>query len=422
MTSISVFASSTTLARTGRASNVPSPTLRSLSLDSPSPPQDDLLENIPSTRRPSRAEVLTIATIDQLHTTDDNTAILVHRPHTDPMCHARDLRPPPLDPPQRVYVRMLMRQWVLRTCYPTTSCHFGVSRTLSMLRRFYWWIGRDISTRWWLHHCRKHQVRKASRLTIRWSTFSLPFTNGPGILVSVDYSGPLPLTLRGNACIFLFTDRFSRRADIYTTTLQFATSGTAHILVDQCIPLWGCPVTLLSDKRITVLRQSFPRLLRLSRHQNVATSSYHPCTNGGVEHVNHTIALMLAMVSDEKQRTGILNSNTPRTRTTTPSAQPPDFSVVHGNENKTYNTTGYSSSAIGQALFLKTTSPHLKPTDAHRGCSPRISRGPGAKYFLLPGTASPHAPSGFNASALRPSPQRHTSGSKPATVPGGWAK
>ena len=35
--------------------------------------------------------------------------------------------------------------------------------------------------------------------TIRWPTLSLPLPNGPGILVNVDYFGPLPLTPRGNA-------------------------------------------------------------------------------------------------------------------------------------------------------------------------------------------------------------------------------
>eukprot|EP00904_Undaria_pinnatifida_P000588 jgi/Undpi1/1052/HiC_scaffold_10.g04515.m1 len=33
----------------------------------------------------------------------------------------------------------------------------------------------------------------------------------------------------------------------------------------------------------------------------IATRSYHQCTNGGVERVNHTLALMLAMVGDEQQ-------------------------------------------------------------------------------------------------------------------------
>ena len=82
-----------------RAEPLCSANLRFLSLGLPSPPPDDLLDYASSTCRPSLTEVLTLATKDQLHTTDDNTVLLVHRPHTSPTCHARDPPPPPLDAP-----------------------------------------------------------------------------------------------------------------------------------------------------------------------------------------------------------------------------------------------------------------------------------------------------------------------------------
>ena len=80
--------------------------------------------------------------------------------------------------------------------------------------------------------------------TNRWPIFSVPLPHGPGITVSVDYFGPLPLTPRGNFYALFFTDRFSRCADMCpVTAVQFTAASTADILVDQCIPLWGCPTT-----------------------------------------------------------------------------------------------------------------------------------------------------------------------------------
>ena len=131
----------------------------------------------------------------QLHTTDDDTVFLVHRPHAASSSQGVPTLPPPHNQPPRVYVPMLMRPWVLHTCYSTTSCHFSVARTLGMLRRFHWWIGMDISTHWWLRRCLKFQARKTSRQTIRWPTLSLPLPNDPGILVNVDYFGVLPIAL-----------------------------------------------------------------------------------------------------------------------------------------------------------------------------------------------------------------------------------
>ena len=76
----------------------------------------------------------------------------------------------------------------------------------------------------------------------------MPLPEGPGIAVSVDYFGPIPVTPRDNTYIFLFTDRFSRWADMFpVTAAEFTAKGSANILVNKYIPLWGCPRTILSD-------------------------------------------------------------------------------------------------------------------------------------------------------------------------------
>ena len=61
---------------------------------------------------------------------------------------------------------------------------------------------------------------------------------GPGVDVSVDYFGPLPGTSQGNTYILLFTDCFSRRADMFlVTAAEITAEGIANILVNQYIPL-----------------------------------------------------------------------------------------------------------------------------------------------------------------------------------------
>ena len=62
------------------------------------------------------------------------------------------------DEPIRIYVPILpilMRRWIVQACYSTASYHLGTTRTLRMLERFYWWIGMNVYTRWWLRHCLK---------------------------------------------------------------------------------------------------------------------------------------------------------------------------------------------------------------------------------------------------------------------------
>ena len=106
----------------------------------------------------------------------------------------------------------------------------------------------NVCTRWWLRHCLKCQARKTPRLAVRWPIISMPLPEGPGVAISVDYFGPLPVTPRGNTYILLITDRFSRRADMFpVTAAEFTAEGTANVLANKYIPLWGCPRTILSD-------------------------------------------------------------------------------------------------------------------------------------------------------------------------------
>ena len=87
-----------------------------------------------------------------------------------------------------------------------------------------------------------------------------------------------------------------------TTDADFTASGTADILVDRFIPLWGCPVTLLSDNGLQFCSKLSRALYDRLGINKIATNSYHPCTTSGVARVNHTMALMLATVGDEEQK------------------------------------------------------------------------------------------------------------------------
>ena len=110
------------------------------------------------------------------------------------------------------------------------------------------------------------------------------------------------VTPRGNTYILLFADHFSRRADMFPVTAADLTGeGTANILVNQYISLWGCLRTILSDNGLQFcckLSQAVHQLLGVRK--KATTSSRSNC-NEGVERVNHTMSQMLAMVVNERQ-------------------------------------------------------------------------------------------------------------------------
>ena len=82
---------------------------------------------------------------------------------------------------------------------------------------------------------------------------------------------------------------------------EFTAEGTAHILVNRFVPIWGCPSTLLSDNGPHFCAQLSAAIYKRLGVRKIATSAYHPSGNGGVERVKHAMDQMLAMVCNERQ-------------------------------------------------------------------------------------------------------------------------
>ena len=142
-----------------------------------------------------------------------------------------------------------------------------------------------------MRRCLKCQACKTSRQTVRWPVLPIPLPNSPGFAVSVDYFGLLPITARRNIYILLFTDRFSRRADMFAViTAEFTAEGTANILVNRFIRLCGYPSTLLSDNGPQFCARLATAVYKLLEIHKLTTSAYHRSGNGGVKRVNHTMA------------------------------------------------------------------------------------------------------------------------------------
>ena len=178
-------------------------TRRYIQLGCPQHLLTSLHDHIPSHQRPDPADTLDLAAKDRLIQGDHDTIILLVRdsaavasrpdgPSTRP-------RRPPFNDFVRIYVPLLARPWIMHACHADASCHLGVTRTLKMLERFYWCVGMEACTKWWMRRCLECQARKTSRETVCWPVLPIPLLNSPGVAVSVDYFGPLLTTARGNS-------------------------------------------------------------------------------------------------------------------------------------------------------------------------------------------------------------------------------
>ena len=86
------------------------------------------------------------------------------------------------------------------------------------------------------------------------------------------------------------------------TAAECTAEGTANIIINQYIPLWGCPRRILSDNGRRFYPELSQAVYKLLGVRKITTKSYHPNGNGGVERVNLTVAQMLAMVVNELRK------------------------------------------------------------------------------------------------------------------------
>ena len=88
------------------------------------------------------------------------------------------------------------------------------------------------------------------------------------------------------------------------TSAEFTAEGTANILVNQHIPLRRCPRTTRLDNGLHFCFNLSQAVYQLLGVHNLATSSYYPNCNEGVERVDHIVAQMLAMVGRSDKTIG----------------------------------------------------------------------------------------------------------------------
>ena len=112
--------------------------------------------------------------------------------------------------------------------------------------------------------------------------------------MGIDLLGPLPKTKDGNKYIIVAVDYFTKWA--VTKALPKAT--TIHVVkffVNEIFLQHGAPLQLISDRGKCLKNNFTKELFAALQVERGLCSPYRPQTNGLVERLNHTLAMMLSM-------------------------------------------------------------------------------------------------------------------------------
>ena len=102
----------------------------------------------------------------------------------------------------------------------------------------------------------------------------------------------LPITAKGNKYAVVFQDYLPKWPMVYAMPDQ-KTHRIARLLVDEIIPFYDVPESLLSDRGTNLLSHLMMDLCTMLGIKKLNTTAYHPECDGMVERFNRTLTSML---------------------------------------------------------------------------------------------------------------------------------
>ena len=162
---------------------------------------------------------------------------------------------------------------------------------MKVRERFYWpTMFRDVNR--FCRTCNACQRRKNPMKTLSAPLQKMPVPSRPFEFVSVDHTGPLPLSLSGNRYILVISCHFTKWVECIPVRTMKA-ELTAEILVREIVCRYGVPTRIHSDQGGSFEADVVHNMCKRLDIDKSRTSPYHPEGNGQTERFNSTVKDML---------------------------------------------------------------------------------------------------------------------------------
>lgn len=183
---------------------------------------------------------------------------------------------------------------------PLVGAHAGRDTMKKKIKSRYWWPGMSKEISEFVKHCATCAKFRPSSNQVHGLPQPLQLPSRLFERVSLDISGPLPISEQGNAYILVCTDHYSNWVEAYP--IPNMTSQTIiDKLLDQLIPRFGCPAFILTDQGSDFTSSLAHDFYRTLQARKLTTTAYHPQTNGLTERQNGLVKSALAKLLHPNQ-------------------------------------------------------------------------------------------------------------------------
>jgi transposase InsO family protein len=177
--------------------------------------------------------------------------------------------------------------------------HMGCQNTFLRVRETFYWETYYKDVKNYVKSCELCQKIKSPKTPFKAALTPIA-QEGPFERWTVDYSGPVPTSARGNRYIFLAVESTSRYVMGFAVPDQ-RTDTLARCLLN-IFAIFGVPKTIASDRGLSFLSGIIGKLYEILKIKRVKSSSYRPQTQALVERRNRTFWQILRSMVSSHQR------------------------------------------------------------------------------------------------------------------------
>ena len=181
------------------------------------------------------------------------------------------------------------------------SGHVGITRTLDLLSRSYYWPRMAADVREYIATCSSCISIKPRNNNPPGLLQPIPHPSRRWQLVSMDLITQLPRTRTGLDAIFVIVDKCSKMIHIIPTYTTVTAPELASLFFREIVRHHGLPSSIVSDRDPRFTSSFWSELWkRLGTHLAMSTA-YHPESDGQTERANRTIEDMLRAYVNQRQ-------------------------------------------------------------------------------------------------------------------------
>jgi Integrase zinc binding domain len=173
----------------------------------------------------------------------------------------------------------------------STAGHPGITKTLLMMAKYYWWLGMKEFVTNYVKGCATCQMTEVNTHPSRPTLF--PITAEPNALpfqtIAVDFIVKLPIS-DGYDSILTITDHDCSKAAIFLPCNESINAPrVAELYARQVFPDYGIPRKIISDRDPRFATNFTTELCKMLRIKQNISSAYHPQMDGQSECTNQSL-------------------------------------------------------------------------------------------------------------------------------------